>query len=100
MLAVGRALMTGARFILLDEPSMGLAPLLMQELFRVLKQLNENGTTILVVEQNARLALRYAHRAYVMETGRIVMDRLARVVSPRWENAHAQVQSLLKTSQR
>jgi branched-chain amino acid transport system ATP-binding protein len=77
MLAVGRALMTGARFILLDEPSMGLAPLLMQELFRVLKELNENGTTILVVEQNARLALKYAHRAYVMETGRIVMEGTA-----------------------
>jgi branched-chain amino acid transport system ATP-binding protein len=77
MLAVGRALMTGARFILLDEPSMGLAPLLMQELFRVLKQLNENGTTILVVEQNARLALKYAHRAYVMETGRVVMEGTA-----------------------
>jgi branched-chain amino acid transport system ATP-binding protein len=74
MLAVGRALMTGAKFILLDEPSMGLAPLLMQELFRVLKQLNENGTTILVVEQNARLALKYARRAYVMEAGRIVME--------------------------
>jgi branched-chain amino acid transport system ATP-binding protein len=74
MLAVGRALMTGARFILLDEPSMGLAPLLMQELFRVLRQLNENGATILVVEQNARLALKYAHRAYVMEAGRIVME--------------------------
>jgi branched-chain amino acid transport system ATP-binding protein len=74
MLAVGRALMTGAKFILLDEPSMGLAPLLMQELFRVLKQLNQNGATILVVEQNARLALKYAHRAYVMEAGRIVME--------------------------
>jgi branched-chain amino acid transport system ATP-binding protein len=77
MLAVGRALMTGARFILLDEPSMGLAPLLMQELFRALKKLNENGTTILVVEQNARLALKYAGRAYVMETGRIVMEGTA-----------------------
>jgi branched-chain amino acid transport system ATP-binding protein len=74
MLAVGRALMTGARFILLDEPSMGLAPVLMQELFRVLRQLNENGATILVVEQNARLALKYAHRAYVMEAGRVLME--------------------------
>jgi branched-chain amino acid transport system ATP-binding protein len=77
MLAVGRALMTGARFILLDEPSMGLAPLLMQELFRVLRELNEDGVTILVVEQNARLALTYAHRAYVMEAGRIVMEGTA-----------------------
>jgi branched-chain amino acid transport system ATP-binding protein len=74
MLAMGRAFMSGVRFILLDEPSMGLAPLLMQELFRVLKQLNESGTTILVVEQNARLALQYAHRAYVLEAGRIVME--------------------------
>jgi branched-chain amino acid transport system ATP-binding protein len=74
MLAMGRAFMTGIRFILLDEPSMGLSPLLMQELFRVLKQLNETGTTILVVEQNARIALKYAHRAYVLEAGRIVME--------------------------
>jgi len=78
MLATGRAFMSGATFILLDEPSMGLAPLLMQELFRVLKELNETGTTILLVEQNARLALSYAHRAYVMETGRIVMEGPAR----------------------
>lgn len=74
MLAMGRAFMSGVRFILLDEPSMGLAPLLMQELFRVLKELNEAGTTILLVEQNAHLALQYAHRAYVMETGRIVLE--------------------------
>lgn len=74
MLAMGRAFMSGVRFILLDEPSMGLAPFLMQELFRVLKELNNAGTTILVVEQNARIALRYAHRAYVLETGRIVMQ--------------------------
>ena len=74
MLAMGRAFMSGVRFILLDEPSMGLSPLLMQELFRVLKELNEAGTTILVVEQNARIALKYAHRAYVLEAGKIVMD--------------------------
>lgn len=74
MLAMGRAFMSGVRFILLDEPSMGLAPLLMQELFRVLKELNEAGTTILVVEQNARIALKYAHRAYVLEAGQIVME--------------------------
>jgi branched-chain amino acid transport system ATP-binding protein len=74
MLAMGRAFMSGVRFILLDEPSMGLAPLLMQELFRVLKQINEAGATILVVEQNARLALKYAHRGYVLEAGRIVME--------------------------
>jgi len=74
MLAVGRALMTGARCILLDEPSMGLSPLLMQQLFRALEQLNKDGMTIVVVEQNARLALRYAHRAYVLEAGRIAMS--------------------------
>jgi branched-chain amino acid transport system ATP-binding protein len=74
MLAMGRAFMSGVQFILLDEPSMGLAPLLMQELFRVLRQLNELGATILVVEQNARIALKYAHRAYVMEAGTIVME--------------------------
>ena len=74
MLAVGRAFMCGADVILLDEPSMGLAPLLMQELFRVLKDLNRTGTTIFVVEQNAHIALKHAHRAYVMEAGRIVME--------------------------
>lgn len=74
MLAMGRAFMSGVQFILLDEPSMGLAPLLMQELFRVLRQLNELGATILVVEQNARIALKYAQRAYVMEAGTIVME--------------------------
>lgn len=78
MLAMGRAFMSGVRFILLDEPSMGLSPLLMQELFRVLKELNETGTTILVVEQNARIALKYANRGYVMEAGRIVMSGTAR----------------------
>ena len=72
MLAVGRALMSGADFILLDEPSMGLAPLLMYDLFRTLKRLNQQGITILLVEQNARLALEFAHRGYVLDTGRIV----------------------------
>jgi branched-chain amino acid transport system ATP-binding protein len=73
MLAVARALMTGGRFMLLDEPSMGLAPVLMQELFRVLKEINEEGTTVLLVEQNARMALRFASRAYVLETGNVVL---------------------------
>ena len=72
MLAVGRALMSAADFILLDEPSMGLAPLLMYDLFRTLKRLNQEGMTILVVEQNAKLALDFAHRGYVLDTGRIV----------------------------
>ena len=74
MLAVGRAMMTRGKLMLLDEPSMGLAPVLMQELFRVLKEINQAGTTILVVEQNARLALRFADRGYVLETGRIVAE--------------------------
>jgi branched-chain amino acid transport system ATP-binding protein len=72
MLAVGRALMTGCKFLLLDEPSMGLAPVLKYELFRKLKQLNEAGLTILLVEQNANLALQLAHRGYVLDTGNIV----------------------------
>jgi branched-chain amino acid transport system ATP-binding protein len=71
MLAVGRALMTGGRFLLLDEPSMGLAPVLKYELFRTLKRLNEEGMTLLLVEQNASLALQLAHRGYVLDTGRI-----------------------------
>lgn len=74
MLAVGRALMTGCNFLLLDEPSMGLAPVLKYELFRKLKQLNEEGMTILLVEQNANLALNLAHRGYVMDTGEIVAE--------------------------
>ena len=77
MLAVGRALMTGCNFILLDEPSMGLAPLLMYDMFRTLKKLNELGMTILLIEQNARLALKFAHRAYVLDTGEIVMEGIA-----------------------
>ncbi len=77
MLAMGRAFMSGVQFILLDEPSMGLAPLLMQELFRVLRSLNEAGVTILVVEQNAHIALKYAHRAYVLEAGEIVLQGTA-----------------------
>ncbi len=74
MLAVGRALMTGCKILLLDEPSMGLAPVLKYELFRKLRQLNEEGMTILLVEQNANLALRLAHRGYVMDTGTIVAE--------------------------
>ena len=74
MLAVGRSLMTGCRFLLLDEPSMGLAPVLMYDLFRALKELNRQGITILVIEQNARLALQFAHRGYVMDTGEIVVQ--------------------------
>ncbi len=73
MLAVGRALMSRARLLLLDEPSMGLAPMLVREIFWVIKRLNDAGATILLVEQNARLALELAHRAYILETGQIVL---------------------------
>jgi branched-chain amino acid transport system ATP-binding protein len=72
MLAVGRALMCRPRLLLLDEPSMGLAPLLVREIFRVLGEINAAGTTILLVEQNANMALRAAHRAHVLEIGAIV----------------------------
>jgi branched-chain amino acid transport system ATP-binding protein len=72
MLAVGRALMSRPRLLLLDEPSMGLAPLLVREIFRVLREINAAGTTILLVEQNANMALHVAHRAHVLETGAIV----------------------------
>lgn len=73
MLAVGRAYMSGRRMMLLDEPSMGLAPLLMLSMFDALKEINRAGTTILLVEQNARLALKFAQRGYVMENGHIVL---------------------------
>lgn len=73
MLAVGRALMSRGRLMLLDEPSMGLAPILMRDLFEVLWEINEEGTTILLVEQNASMALRFAQRGYVLETGKIVL---------------------------
>jgi branched-chain amino acid transport system ATP-binding protein len=74
MLAVARAMMNRATMMLLDEPSMGLAPYLMQELFRVLREINLQGTTLLLVEQNARMALRHAHRAYVLEAGSITLS--------------------------
>jgi branched-chain amino acid transport system ATP-binding protein len=74
MLAVGRALMSGRRMMLLDEPSMGLAPLLMQTMFDALRQINKEGTTILLVEQNARMALQFASRGYVLENGFLVME--------------------------
>jgi len=73
MLAIGRALMSKPRILFLDEPSMGLAPLLVLEIFRIIKEINASGTTILLVEQNASMALQIANRAYVMETGSIVL---------------------------
>jgi branched-chain amino acid transport system ATP-binding protein len=74
MLAVGRALMSGRKMMLLDEPSMGLAPLLMQTMFESLREINKEGTTILLVEQNARMALKFASRGYVLENGNLVME--------------------------
>ena len=74
MLAIGRAMMSNPRILLLDEPSMGLSPLLVKEIFHIIKELNQQGMTILLVEQNARMALSISNRAYVLETGKIVME--------------------------
>jgi branched-chain amino acid transport system ATP-binding protein len=74
MLAVGRALVSGRKVLLLDEPSMGLAPLLMMDVFKVLSEINKQGTTILLVEQNARMALQFAQRGYVLESGNLVVE--------------------------
>jgi branched-chain amino acid transport system ATP-binding protein len=74
MLAVGRALMSRPKLLLLDEPSMGLAPMLIQQIFDIVVEINQQGTTVLLVEQNAQQALSRAHRAYVLETGRIVKE--------------------------
>jgi branched-chain amino acid transport system ATP-binding protein len=73
MLAIGRALMSRPKLLLLDEPSMGLAPMVVQEIFRIIEDINRQGTTILLVEQNAQLALRVAHRGYVLETGQVTL---------------------------
>ena len=78
MLAMGRALMSRPMLLLLDEPSMGLAPLLIKEIFSIIEDINREGTTVLLVEQNANMALSIAHRAYVMETGRITLQGAAK----------------------
>jgi branched-chain amino acid transport system ATP-binding protein len=85
MLAVGRALMSKCSVLLLDEPSMGLAPLLMYEMFRTLKKLNDEGMTIIVVEQNARIALQLADRGYVLDTGEIVAEDAGKALLQRPE---------------
>ncbi len=77
MLAIGRALMSRPSLLLLDEPSLGLAPIIVSKIFKILREINEQGTTVLLVEQNAKAALHLANRAYVMETGKIVMEGLA-----------------------
>ena len=74
MLAMGRALMSKPKLLMLDEPSMGLAPILVQQIFDIIKELHEAGTTILLVEQNAEMALKIADRAYVLESGRITLS--------------------------
>lgn len=81
MLAMGRALMSDPKIMLLDEPSMGLSPLLVSEIFDIIKKVNESGVTVLLVEQNAKMALEIANRAYVLETGRIVMSGDAKELS-------------------
>jgi branched-chain amino acid transport system ATP-binding protein len=78
MLAMGRALMSRPKLLLLDEPSMGLAPMLVEQIFQIIQEINQNGTTILLVEQNANMALSIAHRGYVLETGAIVLHGEAR----------------------
>ena len=77
MLSIGRALMSNPRLLLLDEPSLGLAPIIIRDIFKELKRINEEGVTILLVEQNARQALLLSHRGYVMQTGRILMEGAA-----------------------
>jgi branched-chain amino acid transport system ATP-binding protein len=77
MLAIARALMARPELLLLDEPSMGIAPLIVREIFNVIQQLNKSGTTVLLVEQNAQIALKVAHYSYVLERGEIVMEGLA-----------------------
>ncbi len=81
MLAMGRALMAKPKILLLDEPSMGLAPILVKEIFKIIQDINASGTTILLVEQNARMALSIAHRAYVLENGKIVLSGTGKELS-------------------
>ncbi len=81
MLAMGRGLMSRPSLLLLDEPSMGLSPILVEEIFRIIVEINKEGTSILLVEQNAQMALSIASRAYVLETGRIVLSGPAKEIA-------------------
>ena len=74
MLAIGRALMTRPELLMLDEPSLGLAPLMVEKIFDIVREINGQGTTVLLVEQNAHMALRVAHRGYVLESGEMVLE--------------------------
>jgi len=94
MLAMGRGLMSRPELLLLDEPSMGLAPILVEEIFRIITEINEQGTSILLVEQNANMALRVADRGYVLETGRIVLEGSAQELR---ENPEVKIAYLGKT---
>jgi branched-chain amino acid transport system ATP-binding protein len=80
MLAIGRALMSNPELLLLDEPSLGLAPIVVSKIFRIIKDINERGVTVLLVEQNANAALRLAHRAYVIETGTITLSESSKAL--------------------
>ncbi|MBW1837946.1 MAG: ABC transporter ATP-binding protein [Deltaproteobacteria bacterium] len=90
MLAIGRAFMSGRKIMLLDEPSMGLAPLLMKNVFDSLKEINQEGTAILLVEQNARMALKFSQRGYVLENGNLVLEGDAKdlLVNPEVKKAY------------
>ncbi len=90
MLAMGRAMMSRPRLLMLDEPSLGLAPLLVEEIFNTIKLLNERGTTILLVEQNARQAMMVAHRGYVFQTGNVIKEGLCKdlLIDPQVEEAY------------
>ena len=90
MLAIGRGLMNKPKLILLDEPSMGLSPIMVEEIFRIIQEINQEGTSILLVEQNAQMALSVAHRAYVLETGNITLSGTAKEIAnnPRVKEAY------------
>jgi branched-chain amino acid transport system ATP-binding protein len=90
MLAIGRALMAKPRVLLLDEPSMGLAPIIVQDIFRTLREINKAGLTVFLVEQNVRQALKIADRAYVIETGKIVLEGSGRELlgNPKVQDAY------------
>jgi branched-chain amino acid transport system ATP-binding protein len=90
MLAIGRALMSRPRLLLLDEPSMGLAPIMVQKIFEIIRRIAANGVTLLLVEQNAKLALEVSHRGYVMESGRIVLadSAAALLANPQVQDAY------------